>query len=180
LTSAVTVALASITITSVASFTVRWPSVWVTFSVAVVATGRRAIFVSLIVGLYLVEKFIAELLRTGDTFRTRPSDMEVHGLLALLAGLWLHEAWATALDLNFAAGLLLDILDVITAAADYLCSQIEPAYWLKSDGDLLLRPFALYTVSLMAEKQKAVRTYSAELVTLKVFGLATTETTLIY
>jgi hypothetical protein len=75
---------------------------------------------------------------------------------------------------------LLDILDVITAAADYLCSQVETADRLKSDGNLLLGPFALCTFSFIISKQDAVGTYSAKFITLKVFGLATTEATLIY
>jgi hypothetical protein len=47
------------------------------------------------------------------------------------------------LDLNLAAGLLLDELDVVSAASDNLCSQVKAIDRLKGNRQLLLRPFAL-------------------------------------
>jgi hypothetical protein len=147
LTSAISVALASVsvtTITTVAAVAVAWPSVGVAaVPFTVVAAWRRAVFVSLVVCLYLVEEFIDKLLRLGYTFGTRSSNVEIHGLVALLAGLGLHETRATALDLYLAAGLLLDILDVVATAADDLCSQVKAADWFKTYGDFLFWPFAL-------------------------------------
>lgn len=69
--------------------------------------------------------------------------MQVHGLIALLARLRLHEARAATLDLDLAACLLLDVLDIVTTTANNLCTQVEAANRLETDRDLLFRPFAL-------------------------------------
>ena len=105
--------------------------------------------------------------------------MEVHGFIGLLTGLWFHEAGATALDLDLAARLLLDILDIVATTTNDLSTQIESTNRLETDRDLLLGPFALIPVSF-AEWILSPRTYSAKLVTFKVFWFATTESAFIY
>jgi hypothetical protein len=73
--------------------------------------------------------------------------MEIHRLIALLAALWLHETRTAALDLDLAAGLLLDVLDIVATATDDLCSQVKAANGLKTYGDFFLGPLALLFVS---------------------------------
>jgi hypothetical protein len=92
LTSAIAIALASISVTTVASVAITRSAVRVAIAVAVVAAWRRTILECLVVCFYLLEKFITEFLCAGNTFGTRSSNVEIHGLLALLAALWLHEA----------------------------------------------------------------------------------------
>lgn len=48
--------------------------------------------------------------------------MQIHGLVAFSTGALLHEAGVAALDLNAAACLLLDVLDVCTSMTDNLRS----------------------------------------------------------
>lgn len=69
--------------------------------------------------------------------------MEIHGFIAFLARVGLHETRATALDLDFAACFLLDELDVVATATDNLCSQVKATDGLKTYGDLLFGPLAL-------------------------------------
>jgi hypothetical protein len=73
--------------------------------------------------------------------------VEIHGLIALLAALWLHEARTTALDLDLAAGLLLDVLDIVATATNDLCSQVKAADGLETYGDFFFGPLALVFVS---------------------------------
>jgi hypothetical protein len=73
--------------------------------------------------------------------------VEIHRLVALLAALGLHETRAAALDLDFAAGLLLDELDVVATATDNLGAQVKAADRLKTYRYLLLGPLALVNVS---------------------------------
>jgi hypothetical protein len=103
----------------------------------------------LVVCLYLLKKFVAELLSTSYTFRTRSSNMQVHRLIALLARLRLHETRTAAFDLDFAAGLLLDELDVVATTADYLCSKVKATDGLKTYRDLLFGPFTLDGISIV-------------------------------
>ena len=70
-------------------------------------------------------------------------DVEIHGLVALLAAVWFHETRTATLDLDLAAGFLLNVFDVVTSATDNLCSQIEAADRFETYGKLLFRPFAL-------------------------------------
>jgi hypothetical protein len=106
-------------------------------------------------------------------------NVEVHGLVALLSTVWLHEAGTATFDLDLAACLLLDELDVIASATDNLCAQVKAANRLKTYGDLLFGPLALGIVSNMLAGI-AWATYSAELVTLEVLGLPAAEATFVY
>ena len=74
-------------------------------------------------------------------------NVEIHGLVALLAALWLHETRAAALDLDLAARLLLDELYVVATTTNHLGSQVKTADWLKSYRNFLFRPLALVIVS---------------------------------
>jgi hypothetical protein len=106
-------------------------------------------------------------------------DMKVHGLVALLSAVWLHEAGTATFDLDFATCLLLDELDVVATATDDLCAQVKAADRLKTYGNLLFGPLALGTVSNMLVDPDR-RTYSTEFVALEVFRLPTTEATFVY
>jgi hypothetical protein len=104
--------------------------------------------------------------------------MEVHWLVALLAALWLHEARAAALDLDFALGFLLDELDIVATATDDLGSQVKAADRLQTYWDLLLGPLALLIVS---NNQSCLEeTYPTILIALELLRLATTEPAFIY
>jgi hypothetical protein len=106
-------------------------------------------------------------------------NVEVHGLVTLLSAVWLHEARTATFDLDLAACLLLDELDVIASATDNLCAQVKATNRLKTYGDLLFRPLALGIVSnTLAGITWA--TYSAEFVTLEVLRLPAAEATFVY
>lgn len=112
------------------------------------------------------------------TARWHLRNVEVHGLIALLAGVGLHETRTATLDLHLAACLLLDKLDIVATATDNLCSQIKATNRLQTYGDLLFGPLALFLVSdifALVDRQ----TYPTILVTFKVLGLATAETTFV-
>lgn len=70
-------------------------------------------------------------------------DMKKHVLIALVISGCFEVARAAAFDLDTTSGLLLDVLDICTAVADYLSSQVEAVNWLEVDGNLLFRPFPL-------------------------------------
>lgn len=70
--------------------------------------------------------------------------MEEHVLIALAPCCKLQVARTTALDLDTASGLLLNVLHVGTAMTDNLSSQVESGNRFKLYGDLLLGPFALF------------------------------------
>lgn len=69
--------------------------------------------------------------------------MQEHGFVAFALGAVFNEARATALDLNAATGLLLDVLHIRTALADDLRAQIETGDRFEVDGDALVWPFTL-------------------------------------
>lgn len=69
--------------------------------------------------------------------------MQIHGLVALSPSALFHETGIAALDLNAAACLLLDMLDVCTSMADDLGSEVEAWDRFKIDGNTLFGPFTL-------------------------------------
>lgn len=75
-------------------------------------------------------------------------NVKVHGLITLRTRVRLHKTGTTPLDLNFTAGLCLDILYVVTATADDLGSEVETTYRLEIHRNLLFRPFALFFISI--------------------------------
>jgi hypothetical protein len=79
--------------------------------------------------------------------------MQVHGLIALSIGGHLPEAGTTSFDLDFAASLLLDMLDICSALANNLSSKIETLDRLQINGNTLLGPFPL--------KETYLSTYSS-------------------
>jgi len=106
-------------------------------------------------------------------------DVEIHGLVALLAAVWFHETRTATLDLDLAACLLLDEFDVIATATDNLCAQVKAANGLETYRDLLFGPLALEIVSNMFAELTRI-SYSTKLIALKVLGLPTTEATFVY
>jgi len=70
--------------------------------------------------------------------------MQKHILIALASGRSLHVARPTALDLDAAACLMLNMLDVSTAMAHNLGAKVETWHRLEADGNLLLGPFTLF------------------------------------
>jgi hypothetical protein len=73
--------------------------------------------------------------------------MKEHGFIAFPAGVSFHKPGATALDLDLAAGTLLDMFHVCAALSDNLSAKVETRDWLQIDRDALFGPFTLDTVS---------------------------------
>ena len=69
-------------------------------------------------------------------------DMEVHLLIALHLGIMFLEAASPALDLDSAARLLLNVLDVRSLRSDNLGTQVESRNGLEVDGNALFGPLA--------------------------------------
>lgn len=80
--------------------------------------------------------------------------MEVHWLVALTVGARFNKSRTTALDLHSAASLLLDVLHISTTLPNDLSTQVEAGNWLKINGNSLIRPFALLSVSLFIPEGK--------------------------
>lgn len=90
------------------------------------------------IGQKIFAKFFSFLNLRG----LRAGNMQVHWFVGLLASTVFHEAASPSLDLNSAAGFLLDVLDVRTTLSDDLCAKIEAGDVLHVYGDLFLGPFA--------------------------------------
>ena len=70
-------------------------------------------------------------------------NMQVHWLIALLAGTVFHEPRPSSLDLDATSGLLLNMLHVRTTVTYNLSPQIESWNGIKIDWDSFFGPFAL-------------------------------------
>jgi hypothetical protein len=93
--------------------------------------------------------------------------MEIHGLIALLSTIGLHESGPTSLDLDFTAGLLLDVFDVIATTPNNLSPQVETIDRFQVNRDLLFGPFALLLLATRWCNQSN-RTYAAILIAFNV------------
>ena len=69
--------------------------------------------------------------------------MKIHRLITFLIGTVFHESGPLSFDLHTTAGLLLNVLYICTARANYLCTKVEPGKRFQSDLDPLFGPFAL-------------------------------------
>lgn len=108
--------------------------------------------------------------------------MKEHRFVAFTASARFDESGATALDLNTATSLLLDVLHISTALSDDLSAQVEAGDGLKIDGDTLIRPFALYEVSqiIILTKRKGIVPYTAILIPLNLLlGFPAAEASLV-
>jgi len=74
-------------------------------------------------------------------------NVQIHRLITLHASIVLDEAGATALDLNPATGLVLNVLHELTSLANNLRSKVETRDWLEVNRETLFGPFALLHVS---------------------------------
>lgn len=75
-------------------------------------------------------------------------NMEIHGLIALLASVVLDKAGATTLDLDAAASLLLNVLNIGATVADNLSTKVETRDRFEVDRNLFFGPFTLKRVSV--------------------------------
>jgi hypothetical protein len=164
----VAVALASVAITTtitavttvatIATVTIA-ASAAVTITVTV-AVGWWTFLKRLVISLHLLKQLSAQLLGFSYTFWSgspggcqiemcahypirNVRDVKIHGLITFLARLWLHETRSTALDLDLAAGLLLDVLDVVATTTYDLRTKIEATDRFETNGELLLGPLPL-------------------------------------
>jgi hypothetical protein len=70
-------------------------------------------------------------------------NVQIHRLVTLLSCTVFHESRASALDLNSAASLLLNMLHICTTVAHNLSSEVKTRNRFKINRDLFLRPFSL-------------------------------------
>jgi hypothetical protein len=73
--------------------------------------------------------------------------MKEHRFITFTAGRLFNEARITALNLNAASSLLLNVLHISTTLTHNLSSQVETGDWLQVDGDTRIGPFALCQIS---------------------------------
>jgi predicted solute-binding protein len=105
--------------------------------------------------------------------------MKIHVLITLATSTMLHESGATALDLDSASSLLLNVLHISATVTNDLSAKIETWNWFKVDGNLLLGPFALFSISYH-DFQAANETYSAKLISLNGLWFSSTKSSFIY
>lgn len=103
--------------------------------------------------------------------------VEIHRFIALSVCAVLHKARVAAFDLDTAASLLLNMLDVSATMTYHLCPKVEARDWLKVNGNALFGPFALQLVSL--SRNSWIRAYSSKLISLNLVWLPTPETSFI-
>ena len=103
--------------------------------------------------------------------------MKIHRFIALSVCAMLHKARVAAFNLDTAASFLLDMLDVSTTVAYYLCPKVEARDWLEINGNALFRPFTLQVVSLPGNLW--IWAYSSKFITLNLIWLSTSKTSLI-
>ena len=107
--------------------------------------------------------------------------MQEQVLVSLTVSRLLEETRAAALDLDTAAGLVLDVLDVGAAMANHLGTKVEARNRLEVDGDLRLGPFTLPNVSFLQYFRRAWRyKYPSKFVALVVVRLPATETAFVH
>lgn len=107
--------------------------------------------------------------------------MQIHGLITLVSGIVLHETRSTAFDLDTASSLLLNVFDIGAALAYDLGTKVKTRNWLEIHRDLLLWPFALCVVlETSRECWAQTNTYTTHGISLDLFWLSATETSLIY
>jgi len=82
------------------------------------------------------------LCQTSHALLTNLRNMQVHRLIALVAGIVLHEPAPMALDLNSAPRLGLDVLHVAPSSSHDLRTQVEAIDGLKVNGNTLFWPLA--------------------------------------
>jgi hypothetical protein len=105
--------------------------------------------------------------------------MKIHVLIALAISTRLHESRATALDLDAASSLLLDVLHVSSSMTNDLSTKVKARNRFKVNGNLLLRPFTLFSVNHF-ELEFVNETYSSKLVSLDLLWLSSTEASFIH
>lgn len=101
--------------------------------------------------------------------------MQKHWVVAFSARTGFNESRTAALDLNAAAGLLLNVFHVRTALPDNLRAQIKPRDWLEINRNAFLGPFALYNVSEILSIHRKTASYAAKLVPFYRIALARAE-----
>jgi hypothetical protein len=107
--------------------------------------------------------------------------MQIHRLVALPIRAMFSEAGAASFDLDFAAGLLLNMLHVRSTLTDNLGSQVETLDRLKVDRNSLLGPFPLYQVIRTPNFiQAQVVTYPSKFITFNLRLFPTAESTFVY
>lgn len=106
-------------------------------------------------------------------------NMKVHRLVTLSISGMLQESRAASFDLNTASSLLLNMLDILPTMTDNLSTKIKAGKRFEIDRNLLFRPFALFRISVSALSSKISDTYSTKLISLDLFWLSPTETSLI-
>ena len=74
--------------------------------------------------------------------------MQIHRLIAFSSSAMFNEARSAALDLDLAASLLLDMLNISTTLPDYLSTKVKSGNWFEVDRKPFFGPFALWQCQL--------------------------------
>lgn len=135
---AIAITVAAITITPVAI-----TGTAVAVAIAAVSPLGRSLLERHIIVSYRAQEALAQFFRFSYALWSWASNVEEHGLIALLSGLRLEKSGTAALDLNLAPSLCLNVLDIVAASPNNLGPQIEPVNRFKVNGKLLFRPFTL-------------------------------------
>ena len=69
--------------------------------------------------------------------------MQIHWLVAFSSGAMFNEARSATFNLDLAASLLLDMLNISTTLPDYLSTKVKSGNWFEVDRKPFFGPFAL-------------------------------------
>jgi hypothetical protein len=111
-------------------------------SIATVIMLRRVFLEPLVLFPNVTQQILAQLLCVLNFVGIGTSNVEIHWLVTLPASALFHKTRATALDLNLAPRLLLNVLHVGTSLSDNLGTEVEPRYRFQTDRNLFFGPFA--------------------------------------
>lgn len=151
----------SVVVTAVSSAAAMVAITAVTPAVATVAVLGRVVFEMLVLFSDVGEQVFTQFLGSLDLVRVRSTALFVsrssshmgkpgnsryvqeHRIVAFALRAVLDEAGTTALDLDAATGLLLDVLHIRTTLTNDLGTQIKPGNRFEVDWDALIWPFPL-------------------------------------
>jgi hypothetical protein len=141
-TTSISASIAAVAIAVAVAATVSTVAIIVTAATSTSAAARAALLELLVLGANIGQEIETELFGTLNLVGVRASDVQIHGLITLVPGIVLHETRSTALNLDTASSLLLDMFDIGAALAYNLGTEVEARNGLEIHRNLLLWPFA--------------------------------------
>ncbi|KAH0357788.1 hypothetical protein KCU83_g181, partial [Aureobasidium melanogenum] len=140
-TTSISASIAAVTITVAIATTVSTVAIVVATTTSASAAARAALLELLILGANIGQEIETELFGTLNLVGVRAT---IHGLITLVSGIVLHETRSTALNLDAASSLLLDMFDIGAALAYNLGTEVEARNGLEIHRNFLLWPFTLW------------------------------------